>query len=64
MICVVASKLYKFEDVFNSLGRNMRKETKLNITIICLQVQSQQKCDHQNRSKQYQELHGKRRNYT
>ena len=53
MICVVAAKPHKFEDVLNSLRRNMRKEAKLNITIICLQVQLQQKCDDQNKSKHY-----------
>jgi hypothetical protein len=64
MICVVASKPHKFEDVGNSLRRNMRKETELNITKICLQEQLQQKFDDQNRSKDYQELHAKDTNYT
>ena len=43
VICVVAPKPYKFENVFDSLRCNMTKEVKLNITIIRLQVKLQQK---------------------
>jgi len=43
VICVVAPKPHKFENVFDSLRCNTRKEAKLNITIIRLQVELQQK---------------------
>ena len=43
VICVVASKPHKFENVLDSLRCNMRKETKLNITKIRLQEKLKQK---------------------
>jgi hypothetical protein len=39
VICVIAFKPHEFEDVFNCLRCNMRKEAELNVTMICLQIQ-------------------------
>lgn len=43
VVCVVAPKPHKFENVFDGLRCNMRKEAKLNITISRLHVNLQQK---------------------
>jgi len=53
VISIIASKSNKFENVFNCFGRHTWEETKFDVPIVCLQYESTQVAENEERNKTF-----------